>query len=194
MSFRTLHATRERLRSCAAVGLAAIFASASSAGWAALIVAIVALLAFDRFSAHRGEDDVSLRRAAGWSVWWAAVGVAFALAEPGTIGGLSPLVQVAGELDHHEHREQRGDGAEAIRDEVADDPGPPLLGRVRVGVGAARGGRDEAVGEPQQPPGDQQEARIPRVLAGAPDVVDDLLGTSGDSPAGARCATGPDAK
>lgn len=57
---------------------AAIFASASLAGWAALLVAIVGLLAFDLFFAHRGESEVSLRRAAGWSVWWMAVGVAFA--------------------------------------------------------------------------------------------------------------------
>ena len=40
---------------------------------------IIALLAFDLFFARRGEDDVSLRRAAGWSGWWMAVGVAFGL-------------------------------------------------------------------------------------------------------------------
>lgn len=56
-------------------------------GWAALIVAIVALLAFDLFFAHRGESEVSIRRAAGWSVWWMAVGVAFALVVLATLGG-----------------------------------------------------------------------------------------------------------
>src|SRR5215207_9995702 len=86
MSFRTLPATRDGLGSCAAGRLAAIFASASLAGWAALIVAIVALLAFDLLFAHRGEDEVSLRRAAGWSVWWMAVGLAFALVVLALIG------------------------------------------------------------------------------------------------------------
>jgi tellurite resistance protein TerC len=67
--------------------LAAILASASIAGWAALIVAIVALFAFDLFFAHRGEDDVSLRRAVGWSAWWMVVGVAFGLVVLALIGG-----------------------------------------------------------------------------------------------------------
>ena len=98
MSFRTLDATRGRLRSCAAGRLAAIFASASLAGWAALIVAIVALLAFDLFFAHRGEDEVSLRRAAGWSVWWMAVGVAFALVVLALIGSAEAGSYLAGFL------------------------------------------------------------------------------------------------
>ena len=40
----------------------------SVAAWLALIVAIIGLFAFDLFFAHRGDDDISLRRAAGWSV------------------------------------------------------------------------------------------------------------------------------
>jgi tellurite resistance protein TerC len=59
--------------------LAAILASVSLAGWAALVVAIIGLLAFDLFFAHRGESEVSLRRAAGWSALWMVVGVAFGL-------------------------------------------------------------------------------------------------------------------
>ncbi len=51
----------------------------SVAAWLALIVAIIGLFAFDLFFAHRGDDDISLRRAAGWSVWWMVVGVAFGL-------------------------------------------------------------------------------------------------------------------
>ncbi len=62
--------------SCGSI-LASILASASLAGWIALIVAVAGLFAFDLFFAHRGE--ISLRRAAGWSVWWMAVGVAFGL-------------------------------------------------------------------------------------------------------------------
>ena len=66
--------------------LAAILASASLAGWAALIAAIVGLLAFDLFFAHRGDDEVSLERAAGWSALWMVVGVAFGLVVLALIG------------------------------------------------------------------------------------------------------------
>jgi tellurite resistance protein TerC len=54
-------------------------ASASPAGWAALVIAVLGLLAFDLFFAHRGDDRISLRRAAGWSALWMVVGVAFGL-------------------------------------------------------------------------------------------------------------------
>ena len=40
---------------------------------------IAGLFAFDLFFAHRGDDDISLRRAAGWSTLWMVVGVAFGL-------------------------------------------------------------------------------------------------------------------
>jgi tellurite resistance protein TerC len=58
----------------------------SVAAWLALIVAIVCLFAFDLFFAHRGDDEISLRRAAGWSVWWMVVGVAFGLVVLALIG------------------------------------------------------------------------------------------------------------
>ena len=45
----------------------------------ALIAAVVGLLAFDLFFAHRGDVEISLRRAAGWSALWMVVGVAFGL-------------------------------------------------------------------------------------------------------------------
>jgi tellurite resistance protein TerC len=66
--------------------LAAIVASVSFAGWAALIAAIIGLFAFDLFFAHRGDDEVSLRRATGWSVLWMVVGVAFGLVVLALIG------------------------------------------------------------------------------------------------------------
>jgi tellurite resistance protein TerC len=40
---------------------------------------VIGLLAFDLFFAHRGDVHISLRRAAGWSALWMAVGVAFGL-------------------------------------------------------------------------------------------------------------------
>ena len=40
---------------------------------------MIGLLAFDLFFAHRGDVHISLRRAAGWSALWMAVGVAFGL-------------------------------------------------------------------------------------------------------------------
>src|SRR3954467_751491 len=54
-------------------------------GWLALVGALVALLGFDPFFAHRGA--VTLRGAAGWSALWMAVGVAFGLVVLGTVGG-----------------------------------------------------------------------------------------------------------
>jgi tellurite resistance protein TerC len=51
--------------------------SVSLLGWLALIGALSALLAVDLFFAHRSA--ASLRGAAGWSVLWMAVGVAFGL-------------------------------------------------------------------------------------------------------------------
>lgn len=56
----------------------------SVAAWAALLVAIAGLFAFDLFFAHRGE--VSLRRAATWTVWWMAVGIGFGLIVLATLG------------------------------------------------------------------------------------------------------------
>jgi tellurite resistance protein TerC len=47
---------------------------------------VIALLAFDLFFAHRGDDDVSLGRAAGWSAVWMVVGVAFGLVVLALIG------------------------------------------------------------------------------------------------------------
>ena len=44
------------------------------------------MFAFDLFFAHRGEDDVTLKRAAGWSVLWMVVGVAFGLVVLALIG------------------------------------------------------------------------------------------------------------
>ena len=64
-----------------------ILATASFAGWAALIAAVIGLLAFDLFFAHRGDAHISLRRAAGWSVLWMVVGVAFGLVVLAALGG-----------------------------------------------------------------------------------------------------------
>jgi tellurite resistance protein TerC len=61
-------------------------------------VAIAALLAFDLFFAHRGESEVSLRRAALWSAWWMAVGVAFALVLLALLGGNEASSYLAGFL------------------------------------------------------------------------------------------------
>jgi tellurite resistance protein TerC len=47
---------------------------------------VVALLAFDLFFAHRGSTHISLRRAAGWSAVWLAVGVAFGVVVLVTMG------------------------------------------------------------------------------------------------------------
>jgi len=66
--------------------LAAILASASPAGWLALIAAIAALFAFDLFFAHRGDDEVSLKRAVGWTALWMVVGIAFGLVVLALIG------------------------------------------------------------------------------------------------------------
>ena len=55
----------------------------SIAAWLALIVAIVGLFAFDLFFAHRGDDEISLKRAAGWSVWWMVVGRRVRAGRPG---------------------------------------------------------------------------------------------------------------
>ncbi|RKQ88005.1 tellurite resistance protein TerC [Solirubrobacter pauli] len=63
-----------------------------------MIVAIVCLLAFDLFFAHRGESEVSLRRAAGWSAWWMVVGVAFALVVLALIGSAEAGSYLAGFL------------------------------------------------------------------------------------------------
>jgi tellurite resistance protein TerC len=63
-----------------------ILASASLAGWAALIAAVIGLLAFDLFFAHRGDEHITLRRAAGWSALWMVVGVAFGLVVLAALG------------------------------------------------------------------------------------------------------------
>ncbi len=55
--------------------------------WIALIAAIGILLVVDLFFAHRHADHISLREAAGWSVLWMAVGVAFGLVLLATLGG-----------------------------------------------------------------------------------------------------------
>jgi tellurite resistance protein TerC len=56
-------------------------------GWLALIGAVSILLAIDLFFAHKHAAHISLREAAGWSVLWMAVGVAFGLVLLGTLGG-----------------------------------------------------------------------------------------------------------
>jgi TerC family integral membrane protein len=55
--------------------------------WIALIGTIGILLVIDLFFAHRHADHISLREAAGWSVLWMAVGVAFGLVVLATLGG-----------------------------------------------------------------------------------------------------------
>jgi tellurite resistance protein TerC len=47
---------------------------------------VIVLLAFDLFFAHRGDEHITLRRAAGWSVLWMAVGVAFGLVVLAAVG------------------------------------------------------------------------------------------------------------
>ncbi len=47
---------------------------------------MIGLLAFDLFFAHRGDTHISLRRAAGWSVLWMVVGVAFGLVVLAALG------------------------------------------------------------------------------------------------------------
>jgi TerC family integral membrane protein len=54
--------------------------------WIALIGAVGLLLVVDLFFAHRHADHISLREAAGWSVLWMAVGVAFGLVILATLG------------------------------------------------------------------------------------------------------------
>src|SRR3954471_2576242 len=54
-------------------------------GWLPLVGALAALLGFDLFFPPRGAE--TLRRAAGWSALWMAVGVAFGLVLLGTAGG-----------------------------------------------------------------------------------------------------------
>src|SRR4051794_1588853 len=56
-------------------------------GWLALIGGIGILLVVDLFFAHKHAEHISLREAAGWSVLWMAVGVAFGLVLLGTLGG-----------------------------------------------------------------------------------------------------------
>jgi len=56
-------------------------------GWLALIGAVGVLLAIDLFFAHKHATHISMREAAGWSVLWMAVGVAFGLVLLGTLGG-----------------------------------------------------------------------------------------------------------
>ena len=55
--------------------------------WLALIGGIGVLLVIDLFFAHRHAEHISLREAAGWSVLWMAVGVAFGLILLATVGG-----------------------------------------------------------------------------------------------------------
>jgi predicted tellurium resistance membrane protein TerC len=59
--------------------------SVSLLGWLALIGALLAMLSFDLFFAHRSV--ASLRSAAGWSALWLAVGVAFGLVVLAAAGG-----------------------------------------------------------------------------------------------------------
>ena len=59
--------------------------SASPIGWLALVGALLALLAIDLFFARRSA--ASVRGAAGWSVLWMAVGVAFGLVVLAVAGG-----------------------------------------------------------------------------------------------------------
>ena len=55
--------------------------------WIALIGVIGILLVVDLFFAHRHAEHISLREAAGWSVLWMAVGIAFGLVLLATLGG-----------------------------------------------------------------------------------------------------------
>jgi tellurite resistance protein TerC len=55
--------------------------------WLALIGGIGVLLVIDLFFAHKHAEHISLREAAGWSVLWMAVGVAFGLILLATVGG-----------------------------------------------------------------------------------------------------------
>jgi tellurite resistance protein TerC len=55
--------------------------------WLALIGGIGVLLVIDLFFAHKHAGHISLRQAAGWSVLWMAVGVAFGLILLATVGG-----------------------------------------------------------------------------------------------------------
>src|SRR4051794_4494217 len=64
--------------------------------WSALIAALVFLLVIDLFFAHRGAD--TLRRAAGWSALWMAVGVAFGLVLLATLGSAAAGAYWAGFL------------------------------------------------------------------------------------------------
>jgi tellurite resistance protein TerC len=64
--------------------------------WSALIAALAVLLVIDLFFAHRGAD--TLRRAAGWSALWMAVGVAFGLVLLATLGSAAAGAYWAGFL------------------------------------------------------------------------------------------------
>jgi tellurite resistance protein TerC len=55
--------------------------------WLALIGGIGGLLVVDLFFAHKHAAHISMREAAGWSVLWMAVGVAFGLVLLATVGG-----------------------------------------------------------------------------------------------------------
>jgi tellurite resistance protein TerC len=55
--------------------------------WLALIGGIGGLLVVDLFFAHKHAAHISMREAAGWSVLWMAVGVAFGLILLVTVGG-----------------------------------------------------------------------------------------------------------
>ncbi len=55
--------------------------------WLALIGAVGLLLVVDLFFAHRHADRISIREAAGWSVLWMTVGIAFGLVVLATLGG-----------------------------------------------------------------------------------------------------------
>ncbi len=55
--------------------------------WLALIGAVGLLLVVDLFFAHRHADRISMREAAGWSVLWMTVGIAFGLVVLATLGG-----------------------------------------------------------------------------------------------------------
>jgi TerC family integral membrane protein len=55
--------------------------------WIALIGVIGILLVVDLFFAHKHAEHISMREAAGWSVLWMAVGIAFGLVLLTTLGG-----------------------------------------------------------------------------------------------------------
>jgi tellurite resistance protein TerC len=70
--------------------------SVSPLGWTALIAAVLVMLAIDLFFAHRSSG--TLKGAAGWTVLWMVVGVAFGLVVLAAAGGASAGAYWAGFL------------------------------------------------------------------------------------------------